>query len=32
MLNDQQWSQLLLSFVEEAHDLAKQAEEYLLQL
>ena len=32
MLNDQQWSQLLLSFVEEAHDTAKQAEEYLLQL
>ena len=32
MLNDQQWSQLLLSFVEEAHDLAKQAEEAAARL
>lgn len=32
MLDGEQWSQLLLSFVDEARDLAKQAEEYLLQL
>lgn len=32
MLNDQQWMQLLLSFIDEARDLAKQAEEYLLLL
>ncbi|AZZ44352.1 chemotaxis protein CheA [Stutzerimonas zhaodongensis] len=32
MLDGEQWSQLLLSFVEEARDLAKQAEEYLLLL
>ncbi|MBD9482000.1 chemotaxis protein CheA [Pseudomonas sp. PDM14] len=32
MLNGEQWSQLLQGFVEEAGDLTKQAEEYLLQL
>ena len=32
MLNGEQWSQLLLGFIEEARDLGKQAEEYLLQL
>ncbi|WP_339524500.1 chemotaxis protein CheA [Pseudomonas sp. EA_35y_Pfl2_R111] len=32
MLNGEQWSQLLLGFIEEARDLTKQAEEYLLQL
>ena len=32
MLDAEQWSQLLASFVEEARDLARQAEEYLLQL
>jgi two-component system, chemotaxis family, sensor kinase CheA len=32
MLNGEQWSQLLQGFIEEARDLAKQAEEYLLQL
>ena len=32
MLNGDQWSQLLQGFIEEASDLIKQAEEYLLQL
>ncbi|PTU73346.1 chemotaxis protein CheA [Pseudomonas mangrovi] len=32
MLDADQWSQLLASFVEEARDLARQAEEYLLLL
>ena len=32
MLNGEQWTQLLLGFIEEASELTKQAEEYLLQL
>ena len=32
MLNGDQWSQLLRGFIDEAGDLIKQAEEYLLQL
>ncbi len=32
MLNGEQWSQLLRGFIDEAGDLIKQAEEYLLQL
>jgi len=32
MLDEAQWSQLLQSFIEEARDLSKQAEEYLLLL
>ncbi|MES2818492.1 MAG: chemotaxis protein CheA [Pseudomonadota bacterium] len=32
MLNAEQWTQLLQSFLEEARDLAKQAEAHLLQL
>ncbi|GLK89831.1 chemotaxis protein CheA [Pseudomonas turukhanskensis] len=32
MLNGEQWTQLLLGFIEEASELTQQAEEYLLQL
>ncbi len=32
MINGEQWTQLLQSFIEESRDLIKQAEEYLLEL